>query len=259
MELRFFRLVHHIFSHRMLRKQSKVRTKTRTVGNGLDIPAMTSEEWTKDEKFFLYQALREFGSYDINSICLAIPTKSKEQIVGTVNYYKKRAFKQHEGRPEGKKKTQARHTRVPLLSWAKLLIDSSSFEELKTDTASALRLIAKFENIPASICTESIDFRHLYHVLANAMEGKALQEDYTIALVLDKCFTESALVSKAFMKNTTLISIMENYLKAVNTAHKELNTVHRPDTKPAEAAIKHLATKSNYNPFSIADINLKLE
>lgn len=244
----------------MPRKKTKWSTRPRAASNSVDnIPAVISEVWTKDEKFMLYQALKDFGSYDINSICLALPTKSKQQIEGAVNHYKNRAFKQNKGRPEGKRKTQAQYTRVPLLSWAKLLIDSSNFEELKTDTANALRLIAKFEHIPATICTENIDFRHLYHVLANAMEGKALQEDYTIALVLHKCFTEAALVSKAFMKNTTLISIMENYLKAVNTAHKEVNTVNKPGTEPAEAAITHLATKSNYNPFSISESNLKLE
>lgn len=245
----------------MPRRRSRWRTRSRAASNSVEshIPAVITEEWTKDEKFYLYQALKDFGSYNIDSICQAIPMKTKEQIVGAVNYYKKRAFKQHEGRPEGRRKAQTQHTRVPLLSWAKLLIDSSNFEELKTDTANALRLIAKFENIPATICTENIDFRHLYHVVANAMEGKALQEDYTIALVLDKCFTEAALVSKAFMKNATLISIMENYLKAANTAHKELNTVNKPGTEPSEAAIKHLATKSNYNPFSISESHLKLE
>lgn len=243
----------------MPRKKLKHKTKTKTVGNDGEIPAGIPEEWTKDEKFVLFQALKDFGSYDIDSICQAVPTKSKEEIVETVNNFKKRAFKQQKGRPELRKKSQARHLRVPLLSWAKLLIDSANFEDLKTDTANALRLIAKFENIPAPICTENIDFRCMYHVLANAMEGKALDQDYTIALVLDKCFTEAALVSKAFMKTTTLISIMENYLKAANTAHKELNTVYKAGTEPAEAAIKHLATRSNYNPFSIADSNFQLE
>lgn len=262
MELPFFRLADHILWHIMLSKRKlKWRTRSRpaSISSDTHIPDAISDEWTKDEKFYLYQALKDYGSYDIDAICTSIPTKSKEQVVAAVNHYKKRAFGQHEGRSEGRRRTQARRTRVPLLSWAKLLIDSSSFEELKTDTANALRLIAKFENIPATICTENIDFRHLYHALANAMEGKALQEDYTMALVLDKCFTEAALVSKAFMRNTTLISIMENYLKSANTAHKELNTVNRPFIEPAEAAIKHLATKTNYNPFSIAESHLKLE
>ncbi|XP_026328802.1 uncharacterized protein LOC113236820 [Hyposmocoma kahamanoa] len=243
------------------RRKSKFKTRPKAASSNTDSqsPAVIAEEWTKDEKFFLYQALKDFGSYDIDAICQAIPSKSKEQVAQAVNHYKKRAFKQHEGKPEGKRKTQVRHTRVPLLSWAQLLIDSSNFEDLKTDSANALRLIAKFENIPATICTENIDFRHLYHVVANAMEGKALQEDYTIALVLDKCFTEAVLVSKAFMRNTTLISIMENYLKAANTAHKEITTVYKPGIEPAEAAIRHLATKNNYNPFSIAESNLKLE
>lgn len=239
----------------------KCRKRLRAASSSADshIPAVKPEEWTKDEKFLLYQALKDFGSYNIDNIYLAIPSKSKEQVVAAVNYYKKIAFKQHEGRPEGRRKTQSRHSRVPLLSWAQLLIDTSNFEDLKTDTANALRLIAKFENIPATICTENIDFRHLYHILANAMEGKALEEDYTMALVLDKCFTEAVLVSKAFMRNTTLISIMENYLKAANTAHKEITTVNKPGTEPAEAAIRHLASKDNYNPFSITQTNLKLE
>lgn len=254
-----FRAAHHIMEHRMMsRKKTKWRSRSRAAS--CSITPVISEEWTKDEKYYLYEALKDFGSYNIDALSLAIPTKSKQQIVEALNHYKKRAFKQHEGRSEAKRRIQIKkETRVPLLSWAKLLIESSNFEDLKTDTANALRLIAIFENIPATICTENIDFRHIYHVLASAMEGKALQEDHTEALVLDKCLTEAALVSKAFMRNTTLISIMENYLKTADTAHKELNTVNRPGAEPAQAAIKHLATKTNYNPFSIAEGNLKLE
>lgn len=209
------------------------------------------EGWTKDDKFQLLQALKVYGSHDIGCIQKVIPFKTDEQIKSAIAYYKKKALN-HPVIKERKKKyksSQQSLPRVPLVSWAKYLTDSLDFDDLQTETANALRLIAEFENIPLSVSTDYIDFKKIYHLIANAMDGKSLQDDKIAAMILNKCLVETALVSKEFIRTSTLRGIVEN----VNVSETEANYFPNPTVHNEHGTILHLASQRNYNPLNILD------
>ncbi|XP_075970497.1 uncharacterized protein LOC142972927 [Anticarsia gemmatalis] len=212
------------------------------------------EGWTKEEKFYLLQGLKVFKSHDIERIHEYISTKSPEQIVMAINHYKAIAAKH----PVFQKRNAERakkclKPRVPLSSWAKLLIDNRTLDELKTETSTAIRMIADLESIPPPVCTGNIDFRKLYHTIASAMEGKALTPDKITVAILNKCITETAMASKAFIKNSSYKYV----INSIDLSDKEINTFPKPTENQDLSVLRHLASQKCYNPFRIQEHFMK--
>ncbi|CAB3242857.1 unnamed protein product [Arctia plantaginis] len=208
--------------------------------------------WTKDEKFYLLQALKAFRSHDIERIHEYINTKTPHEILLAINHYKKIAsehpiFDKHPIKPKKYCKP-----RVPLTSWAKLLTDNFALEELRTESATAVRMIAELEMIPDDLYTEHIDFRKVYHTIANAMEGKSLQLDKITVAVLNKCIVETALSSKAFIKTSSF----KYFLNSIDF-DKEAHTFHKPTENQELTVLRHLASQRNYNPLRVQENYLK--
>lgn len=214
------------------------------------------EGWTKDEKYDLLLGLKTFGSYDIEKISSAIPNKTTEQIKNAIDYYKKKALNcpvTDMVKTKKEKNLIKSTTTIPLAGWAKLLTDSLQFKDLHTETATALRMIADFEHIPSASCTESIDFRKIYHNLANALDGKALPEDNLIKIILEKCAVETALTSKSFMRT----SAYKNIVHTITVSDSENNVFPRSLENQELSTLRFLASQRSYNPLNIPENFLK--
>ncbi|XP_045446494.1 uncharacterized protein LOC123654643 [Melitaea cinxia] len=210
------------------------------------------ESWTKEEKFKLLQALKEHGSYNIEKISNLFTTKNEDEILTALEFYKKKALIH----PTMKQKKVRRLNNlpvIPLASWAKFLMDFYGFEDLQTDTATALRIIADFEDKPPAVCTDKFDFKKIYHMLADALEGKPLLHDKLIMAMFDKCIVETALTSKAFIRSTAYKQI----LQSINLLEKNINVFAKPTKDNELANLRHLAAQKNYNPLNIPENYLK--
>ncbi|CAH0727751.1 unnamed protein product, partial [Brenthis ino] len=210
------------------------------------------EGWSKEEKFELLQALKEYGSQNIDQIRNYITTKNEEEVRKAMQFYKEKALLQSNSQQKKVKKINNAPV-IPLASWAKFITDSYGYEELQTETATALRIIADFEIKPPGVCTEKIDFRKVYHMLADATEGKQLPNDKLITAVFDKCIIETALTSKAFIKSTTYKQI----LQSINTTDIDINVFSKPTDNIELATLRHLTSQKCYNPLNITENYLK--
>lgn len=210
------------------------------------------EGWNKQEKFQLLQALKDCGSQNIKQICCYISTKSEEQIKKAIQFYKEKAAIQTKARLHDAKRKKNTPI-IPLASWAKCLTDSYGFDELQTETSTALRLIADFEVKPLGVCTEKIDFRKVYHLLADATEGKSLPNENSLMAIIDKCIIETALTSKAFIKNTSY----KQFLQSINVSEMNINAFIKPTDNMELATLRHLSSQANYNPLNITEKYLK--
>lgn len=215
---------------------------------------ITLTEWCKEDKLCLLRALKTHGSKNISHIHTEIPTKSCEQIIRAVNYYKIRAAKIKTSKNRRKEKSRPRsNPRIPLASWAKFLTDSLSYKELQTESVSAIRIIADLENHPPAACTENVNFKKIYHQIANAMEGKPIPEDKMTNCILKKCLLETALISKAFIRNSTFKFLMDS----INISEQEINAFPKPTFDHELSTIRHLAAQRNYNPLNVPEYFLK--
>lgn len=210
------------------------------------------EGWSKEEKFQLLQALKDYGSQNIKQICIFIPTKNEEQINKAIQFYKEKAAIQTNARLN-KAKRNNNTPIIPLASWAKFITDSYGFDELQTETSTALRLIADFEVKPPGVCTEKIDFRKVYHMLADATEGKSLPNEKLIMAIFDKCIVETALTSKAFIKTTSY----KQLLQSINVSKMDINAFSKPTDNIELATLRHLSSQASYNPLNITEKYLK--
>lgn len=219
------------------------------------ISLTASTAWTKDDKFALYTSLKAFESERHR---VAIPTKSKKEIEQALEYYVERGFKRITQPLLRQRKSRTQESpRIPIVQWAKELSDNYTFKSLISNVAHILRLIAMFEDIPDAITTEQIDFRHIYHLLADASDGKIVTKEVMDSLPMDKGICLAAATVNEIDK--TIHIAMQNYLNMTNTASEESNTDKKPNIELIGEAVLFFATKSNYNPFSISDIYLDLE
>ncbi|KAJ8704109.1 hypothetical protein PYW07_013403 [Mythimna separata] len=233
-------------------------TATPSTSSSPDAPQDKSKDaikdWTQEEKYHLLKALKAHGRHDIEKIQEHIPTKSFEQVKAAVGYYTGVALQHPIFQKEtGQKPKRSRKPHSPLTDWAKLLTDNLTYNELSTETATAVRMIADLENIPTPECTDGIDFRKVYHQIANAMEGKPIMADLGTAAVLHKCVIETALSSKAFIKTAAFRYIINN----VDLSDKEINTFPRPTDNHELSILRHLASQRSYNPLKVPEDHLK--
>lgn len=208
--------------------------------------------WTKDEKFLLYLGIKLKSSKNLTEIQESIPTKTLEEIEAAIAHYKYRASKTTEcANKKLKVKKGKTKSLIPLANWAKLLTDNFSYEELQTETVSALRLIANFDKIPSPKLTEEIDFRRAYCQIADAMEGKSLTEIKYISEMLNSCIFETCLVSRSFIA----MSVFKSVINTVDFKNP-LPGFPRINKNCELSIIRHLASHQNYNPLGIPADNL---
>ncbi|CAH2236973.1 uncharacterized protein LOC120625939 [Pararge aegeria] len=211
------------------------------------------EGWTKEEKFELLEALKEFGSFNIDNIREFVSNKTGDQIRDAIEFYKRKASV--EPPVIQKRERKINLPTVPLSSWAKFIIDTHGFDDLQTETAAALRLIAEFEEKPPAVCTEKIDFKKVYHMLADALEGKPLPNDKYVLTLFDKCIVETALTSKALNRGTKCFKrILQT---SCNPEEADVNSFIKPTEDKELITLRYLATKRNYNPLNIPESSLK--
>lgn len=213
------------------------------------------KNWTQKERFHLLQGIKDCGRRDIEKIQEYVITKTFEETKIAVEYFTKKALEHPlfvEKQQEAKQKPAKKH-QAPLTGWVKLLTDSLNINELSTETATAVRMIADLENFPAPECTDNIDFRQVYHQIANAMEGKPVNLDLATSAVLRKCFIETALSSKAFIKTAAYKYLINN----VDLSDREINTFPRPTEDQELGILRHLASQRSYNPLKVPEDFLK--
>lgn len=213
------------------------------------------QDWTEKEKYCFIKSLKLHGPEEINSIAEDVSTRNFEEIKAAIEYCIRRATrlrnKTSDKRAQRSRRSKKPH--MPLVDWGKLLTDNLSYNELRTETPTALRLIADLERIPSPECTDGIDFRNVYRQLANAMDGKPLNADLGTAAILHKCLIETALSSKAFIKTAALRNIITN----IDLSEKEINMFPRPTEDHELAIIRHLASQRSYNPLKVPEDYLK--
>lgn len=213
------------------------------------------KNWTQLEKYHLMLALKSWHRNDIEKIQELIVTKTVEETRAAVEYYTQIAS-QHPALLQKEQEIKPKLSRkptTPLNRWAKLLTDNLNLEDLRTETATAVRMVADLENIPPAVCTDNIDFREIYRQIANAMEGKPIILDVASSSVFHKCVLETALSSKAFIKTAAFKYIINN----IDLSDKEINTFPRPTEKHELGILRHLASQRAYNPLNVPEENLK--
>ncbi|XP_034824963.1 uncharacterized protein [Maniola hyperantus] len=211
------------------------------------------EGWTKEEKFELLEALREVGTNNVEQIKELVSNKTKAEIRAALDFYKNKAL----ATPHiiHKKERKVIPPVVPLAGWAKYIIDTHGLKEYETETHIALRLIAELEDKPPSAMTEKIDFRKLYQILAEALEGKPLSKDNYISSIIYKCIVETALTSKAFNRGSTCF---KNILQAsCNPVEEDVDEFLTPTENIEFATLRNVSSRKNYNPLNIPLNNLR--
>lgn len=218
------------------------------------------KNWTLEEKFHLKEALMKYGHQDFKKIQEHVITKNLKETKAAVDYFT--SFAHHHPilkKPEGHKEQNKPKPKpkskpsAPLSEWATLLTDNLPLSELQTEAATAVRMIADLEKIPDPELTEGIDFRQVYHQIANAMEGKPVTADPATCAVLHKCLIETELASKAFIKTATKRNILNN----IDVSNKEMNMFPGPTDNKELAIVRYLASQRNYNPLKIPEDNLQ--
>ncbi|CAG4937401.1 unnamed protein product [Colias eurytheme] len=217
-----------------------------------DTEARTLEGWTKEEKFQLLQALKEYGCSDIDQIQSFICSKTTKEIKDAIKFYNRKAL-QNPAVLKKKKKRTANASIAPIASWAKLLTDTKSFDELNTEIALALRLIAEFEDKPPVVCTNKVDFKAAYSYLANALEGKPLPDNKFVKAIFEKCLYDIAVASKSFLKPQTL----KKLIKDMNLCDQGIKINSQASNSTEFTTIKYLANQGQYNPLNIEEQYLK--
>lgn len=212
------------------------------------------EGWTKEQKFELLEALKEVGSQNVEQIHEYLSYKTQDEIKTALEYYKKKASACPT--PAQKRERKINVPTRPIIKWAKFIADSHEFEDLQTETATALRLIANFEDKPPATCTERIDFKKVYHVMADALEGKPLSEEPYVMALLDKCVIETALTSKTLCRGST--SIKNILQRSCNPDEADVKPFTAPTTDLELLTLRHFISKKNYNPLNIPETGLKL-
>ncbi|XP_047515044.1 uncharacterized protein LOC125056130 [Pieris napi] len=206
------------------------------------------EGWSKEEKFNLLRAMREFGSQDIEKIQGFMFSKSYEEISGAIEYYRSKAFQN----PNVKKKREKRKlntSTTPLGHWASALMDNKGYEELRTDISTALRLVAEFEERSPKTCTEQYNFGAVYQALANALDGRVLSDDQKVNTLIEKCLIDTAIFSKAF-KTTGFV---KDVIKDMNLTESIDDIVVLKASDDSDLAnIRHIISHKAYNPLNIS-------
>lgn len=213
------------------------------------------QDWTEAEKYRFIKSLKIHGPEDIKTIDEDVVTRSYEEIKAAIEYCIRRAeqLRKNSTNKVEQKTKRPKRTNTPLVDWGKLLTDNLSYNELRTETPTALHMIADLERIPPPECTDGIDFRQVYHQIANTMEGKPLNADLGTAAVLHKCLIETALSSKAFIRTAALRNIINN----IDLSEREINMFPRPTEDHELAIIRHLASQRSYNPLKVPEDYLK--
>lgn len=215
------------------------------------------EGWSKREKFCLLQGIKIFGSNAYEEISEMVRDKDKTEIKRAIDFYKRKIAKAVATLPPVKKKKEhfvcnPPNKSVPLSSWAKTLTDNLPFQDLQTETATALRFIADYETIPDARRTGNIDFRELYRTLADAVEGKALSKNTETMAIIQKCLLETAFDSRLFIKTSKLETVLEQ-INLIGRTEKFV----RPSSNYEMAIIHHLSSQRSYNPLGIPEEYLR--
>lgn len=203
------------------------------------------EGWTKNEKFDLNLGLKLHG-YNLKEIQKRIPDKTEDQIQAVIDYFKAELKKKVAEHPPSyrQRRKLKQLPQVPLAKWADLMTDTYDYKELQTESATAVRIIADFEDIPHPSLSSNIDFRKIYHYIADAMEGKPLPDDPVAADVFNHCIMETSALSKAFIPKNEL----QDTLGRMGNID-----VPRPTTDGGLAALRYLCAQRNYNPLNVSE------
>lgn len=205
------------------------------------------EGWTKDEKYDLHLGLK-FHGCDLKELQTRLPNKTEEQIQAAIDYFKNEIKKKTHPLNQRQKRKTKQLPQVPLSKWADLMTETYNYKELQTECATAVRIIADFEDFAHPSACHGIDFRKIYHYIADAMEGKPLPEDPRTTDVLNHCIMESSGLSKAFIPKNEL----EDTLAATCLTGCNVN-IPRPTKDGGLSALRHLAAQRNYNPLNIPE------
>ncbi|PZC79745.1 hypothetical protein B5X24_HaOG215836 [Helicoverpa armigera] len=230
------------------------------MGHKVDNDHEAIRGWTQAEKYNLIQALKAGGLNNMELIQESVPTRTAEELKAGLAYYKSVAL-QHplltaleEKKKPKKKSSNRRKANGPILQWQQQLANALEPDQLRTETATAVRMLAEAEDIPAKELTGNIDFRKVYHQIANALEGRAIDFDAGTTAVLQKCLMDTAMRSKAHLNPK-----MKDFLKKIEMPDKESPPVTqaRPTSNAELAVLRHLTTQRNYNPLNVPEELLK--
>ncbi|KOB73109.1 Uncharacterized protein OBRU01_11168 [Operophtera brumata] len=203
--------------------------------------------WTKDEHFDLNIGLKLHG-YNLKELQKRVPDKTEEQIQAVIDYFKGELKKKAEHTPSNRQRRKIKQMpQVPLAKWADLMTDKYDYKDLQTECATAVRIIADFEDFPHPSSSGNIDFRKIYNYIADAMEGKPLPDDPVAADVFNHCIMEASAMSKAFIPKNEL----QETLGHIGNDCKV--DIPRPTKDGGLAALRHLAAQKNYNPLNVPE------
>uniref|UniRef100_A0A2A4IZ48 Uncharacterized protein n=1 Tax=Heliothis virescens TaxID=7102 RepID=A0A2A4IZ48_HELVI len=217
--------------------------------------------WTQAEKFYLVKALEVTNRRNIKEIQEYVPSKSCDEIKAAIVYTVQEAYKRPEYKEAiaklNKKYKPKRCTKSadPLALWTQRLLDSYPNEELRTETATALRIIAECESFPPPAATENVDFREVYNQLANAMEGKPVTADLLTTAVLKKCLDETIIASKVFHRRSSSKHLLQTLIDATD-AERETQ-FYSSTADQGLSILRSFVSQRNYNPLNVPEAYLK--
>lgn len=201
------------------------------------------QNWTIEECNMLLKVLEEHGSHSRTQIAKAIPTKTKSEITEVIRYYKMKT--------KNERFRANRNMQIPtaiLHEWQKVLEHNFETRDLKTVIPQALRYIAEGSEIPPIHYTSEIDFKKMYHALANAMEGLPLPEMNKFTKhAFKKCIKDGIEDTRVFL-NYDILMFCENIMM---TPQESVFNIPSQANNPELNTLEYITMNNVYNPFGI--------
>lgn len=216
------------------------------------------KDWTEDEKKNLLQALKTYGSKNLEAVAKEVPTKTLKEIEDAIKYYRSSAmvlFGQKRGKKGRILKPMEQALDVSITYWINILSKYFSKDELESHIGKAIKIIAECEDIPKVELTNGIDFKNIYLTIAAAIEGEPLPVLNNISkLVIKKCIQNVLLESEKHL----LLPNINSCLEMMKIPQDSVLPIRTDTSDVEQILLERLLAQRNVNPFGMSLEYLKL-
>ncbi|KAJ8737722.1 hypothetical protein PYW08_000317 [Mythimna loreyi] len=142
-----------------------------------------------------------------------------------------------------------------LRKWEERIKEQNPDLSKRTETATALRMIADLEKRPLPDQVEGIDFKEVYHQLGNALEGKPIVGDEKVLAVLHMAYKHTAARAQGCLNPQ-----MKDFLRKLKVGESFVQEKFpgRPTEDQELNTLRHLSDQDVYNPLKVPEERLKI-
>ncbi|KAJ9573858.1 hypothetical protein L9F63_008782 [Diploptera punctata] len=233
--------------------------------------SLTFSEWPESEKLALLEGLKRHGPYDLDSLCEAVPGKSRDNIKMALAMWWKTArtamLTSSRGRKnvEGVKKANLPKVilpveKAPIDQWLMKLENSQAAGSSCQSKllARTLLYISKYESHPRPEDCNGVDFKALYefmYAMMRGFPGKNLNAETSAYLLksikdIEKFMNERGKVQEmSFLEKTQRITEQDKVLRTYGGKRVKLESAVEPNLD--EKKFKELLEIPGFNPLKV--------